>query len=455
MKLALALLLNAGLLALLLPWLARQWRWAGPGWWRIVFVAGLALRVGVGVGRSWSPQLDAGFMTSISQMVTAQIQHDPSAAWNILTKAVTVLRIQNGNLSYHAVYQNMSNTWILIKILAVLNLFTLQVSWLNGVYLSIFAFIGSWQLVRTLACVFPATPAGAGVVAFLLWPSVWFWTTGISKEAVLLGSGAWLTAKVVAAIYQEDAAATVRWRAGWWLGTAALALLHFQMRYFFAVPLLGVLAGVALGEALQRISHNHSRWVAAGALAAVLGAGAGVAPHLSVAFSVNKFTNQVARVYSFEAEHSAGRPHVEYSDLRPTGASIAAHAPAAALNALVRPWLGESRQPLYVAAGLENAALLVLLALAAAAAVRRRAGHLPFALGLGLAVCCGALAVLVGLTTANFGSLNRYRSELLPFLLLLLLQNDFAAAGMRFIGMAPGRNSAPADLGKSPVRPAA
>ena len=117
----------------------------------------------------------------------------------------------------------------------------------------------------------------------MLWPSVWFWTAGISKEAVLLGSGAWLTARVIDGLYGAAGAAGIGpSRAGWWLGTAALALVHFEMRYFFAIPLLGVLAGVALAEALQRNGRRHSRWVAAGAMAAVLGVGAWVATHLSV-----------------------------------------------------------------------------------------------------------------------------------------------------------------------------
>ena len=453
MRLALALLLNAGLLALLLPWLARQWRWAGPGWWRIVFVAGLALRVGVGIGRGWTPQHDAKMMTEFGHVVTARLLTGPAVAWRTLTGAVTVFPSEVG--WYDTVFQNLSNTWFLIKVLALLNLGSLGVAGINGLYLSVFAFVGCWQLVRTLAHVFPATPAGAGVVAFGLWPSVWFWTSGISKEAVLLGSGAWLTAQVVAGLYRETPAATGRSRAGWWLGTAALALVHFQMRYFFALPLLGVLAGVALGEALQRSGERYPRWRAAGVLAAVLAGGAWVAPHLSVAFSVNKFTNQVIRVYSYEAEHSAGRPHVEYPDLRPTLASIAAHAPKAALNAVARPLPGESGLPQYVVAGLENAALLVLMAIAAVAAVRGRAGHLPFALGLGLAVFCGVLAVLVGLTTPNFGSLNRYRSELLPFLLLLLLQHDFAARGLRFLRRGPAPMPVPGGEPISPPPPTA
>ncbi|SFP81077.1 hypothetical protein [Hymenobacter arizonensis] len=443
MKLVLAVLLNAGLLALLLPWLIRQWHWAGAGWWRTIFAVGLALRVVVGVARSWVPKLDAQFMTYLSTQVTARLWSGPAEAASLLFGSVNVFRITHADgTGYDAVYQGLSNTWYLIKILALLNLASLETSWLNGLYLSLFAFVGCWQLVRKLAQVLPHTLPGAGVVAFLLWPSVWFWTTGISKEAALLGSGAWLTAQVLDLLYGDVAGRRQGWHwLGWGLLTAGLAYFHFKMRYFFAVPLLGVLAGVALGYWLQQLGLARYRWVQAGVMAAVLGLGIWLAPQLSTGFSANKFTNQVIKVYTFEVEHSVGKPHFEYPDLRPTLESMMAHAPLAVANVLTRPWLGESRQPTYIAAGLENAAILSLLVLAVVALARGRGGHLPFALGLGLVVFCLILAFLMGLTTPNLGSLNRYRSELVPFLLFLLLQNDYAAALLRRVGLAgPSRS---------------
>ncbi|ALW85989.1 hypothetical protein AUC43_13360 [Hymenobacter sedentarius] len=448
--------MNAGLLAVLVPWLRRQWRWAGSGWWRTVLAVGLGLRVLVGMARNWTPKLDAEFMSGISKQVTAQLWASPSTAVQTLTKAITIMHIGSQSGGYDAVYQNTSNTWILIKLLALLNLASLGAGWLNGLYLSVFAFAGCWLLARALAEALPHTPAAAGVVGFLLWPSVWFWATGISKEAVLLGSGAWLMARVLKGLYGPPESAgqgSAQQRILWWLGTVLLALLHFQMRYFFALPLLGVLGGVALGHWLQRFGFARYRWAQVAVLAAVLGAGVWLAPQFSIAFSINKFTYQVIRVYSFEVAHSVGRPHFEYPVLRPTIESIAAHAPLAAVNTVTRPWLGEAWQPLYIAAALENVALLGLLILAAVGTARGRAGHLPFGLGLGLGIFCVVLAMLIGLTTPNFGSLNRYRSELLPFLLLLLLQNDYAAALLRRVRLGKGTQASgrPAKTSARPV----
>lgn len=434
MRISLAILLNAALLALLLPWLRRQWAWAGPFGWRGVLVLGLLLRMGTGLARSLPLRLDAEFMHKFSQQVTDRLWAAPAGAWQVLTQAVTIFQTADkGDI----VYQNSSNTWLLIKLLALLNLASLGTGWLNALYLSLFAFVGCWALARALAQHLPATPAGAGAVALLLWPSVWFWASGISKEAVLLGSGAWLTARVVGQLYGRGPAyaATPAAAGSWWLGTGLLAGLHLATRYFFAVPLLAVLAGLGLGRGLERLGLGRRRAAVAG-LVLVLGAGSWLAPQISVAFRVNKFLNQVVRTYSSEVLTTAGRPHFEYPGLRPTLGSVAAHAPLAVANCLTRPWLGESRQPDMVAVSVENAALLLLLVAATVAWLRGRGGRLPFTLGLGLVLLCLILAFLIGLTTPNLGSLHRYRTELLPFLLLLLFQPAYAARALRRLGLA-------------------
>ena len=444
MRLGLAILLNAAVLGVLLPWLWRQWQQAGTGWWRLALVGGLGVRVVVGLLRNWTMRLDAEFMNNQGHEITQQLWANPGQAWQLLTKPVTIIHIVN----YKAVYQGMSNTWFLIKTLALLNFASLGLGWLNGLYVSVFAFLGCWQLARTVARVFPATPAGAGVVAFLLCPSVWFWATGLSKEALLLGSGAWFTALVLGRLYGMETAAPaglagVGRQLAWGLGAIGLAWLHFKMRYFFAAPLLILLAGVALARTLQQLGLARARWGQVAAVAAVLGLGSWLAPQLSVAFRINKFVNQVVRVYASDLPNLAGRPHFEYPTLQPTLESVLAHVPQAIANAMLRPWLGESPDPRMLVAGGENLLLLLLLAVAVVATGRGRPGHLPFILTLGLLVFCLVLAALMGLTTPNLGSLHRYRSDLIPYLLLLLLQNDYAAAALRRLGMGPGTDQNP------------
>jgi hypothetical protein len=425
-KLTLAILLNLGLLAVVLPWLRRQWH-ATAGWWHGALLLGLGTRLGLGWWSSQHLIKDARWMNVFSHALYTQFWDEPAGAWR------TLLGDELHFGPIHKVYYGMSNTFFLTKVLAFLNLGSMGFNALNAIYLSLFCFVGCWQLARTMARVLPHTPAGAALVGFVLWPSVLFWATGITKESVLLGSGAWLTALFIELFW--GGRKTSRQTTGLVLGLLFLAVVHFKMRYFFAVPLLGALLGLTVVRVAQQLGLARRRIPQALVLAAVLGGGIWLGSEVSVAFRVNKFTHQVVRIYEHHRVASAGRPHFEYPNLRPTLESIAAHAPLAVVNALSRPWLGESFKPQYLASGLENAALLMLLVVAAVAAVRGKPGRLPFLLGLGLLVHCVALAVLLGLSTPNLGSLNRYRSDLLPFLLLLLLQNDYANAALRRVGL--------------------
>jgi hypothetical protein len=90
---------------------------------------------------------------------------------------------------------------------------------------------------------------------------------------------------------------------------------------------------------------------------------------------------------------------------------------------------------LYLVAGLENLGLLAVLLWSVVQTLRGRPGQLPFALVLVLLLYCVLLAALLGLSSPNLGTLNRYRAALLPYLLWLALQHAGAARWLRRLGM--------------------
>ena len=87
-KVVLAILLNVAFLAVLLPWLWQQWRWAGPTWWRLALVLGLGLRVGAGLGRNWTLKVDAAFVSSLARPLTNQLWTEPATAFQTFSQAV-------------------------------------------------------------------------------------------------------------------------------------------------------------------------------------------------------------------------------------------------------------------------------------------------------------------------------------------------------------------------------
>ncbi|TVT42873.1 hypothetical protein FNT36_01920 [Hymenobacter setariae] len=426
MKLALAILLNLLAALALRWWLRREYRQAEPGLRRWLLPA-LALRIVAGMFQYSS---DAQFMHAWGQGFTARLWAQPAAGWAALWHGS---QVWYGPYTW-SVYQ-WSNTLFISKLLALLNLATLGSFWLNGVYLSLGCGVACWWLVRTLRQLWPAAPLGASLVAFLLWPSVVWWSSGITKETLVLGSGALLVSLVVSSLYGEGAWG--RKRLGWWLLLLGLAWLHVRLRYFFALPLLGSLLALAGVEWAARRGWLRAGWRGQGlgllggvALAGALIVAVGGEP-VSQAF----VTSQLWGNYVHGIATSTGRPHVVYQGLQPTVSSMAMHFPLAVTQALVRPWLGESAALRYVGVGLENLLVVGLLVMAIIAAGRGRPGRLPAALVLALLLYCVVLAGLTGLSTPNLGTLLRYRTVFLPWLLWLLLQNDYARRLLRRLGL--------------------
>ncbi|GAB2782703.1 hypothetical protein GCM10027175_21490 [Hymenobacter latericoloratus] len=409
--------MNVALVGAVYGWVGRARRIPDVGRW-VLPTLGLKL-VATGISIAVLSE-DAGYFLVWAGRMSEQLWQAPGQWLRMLpTDAFHWGR-------WHLVFHGFSNTLFLVKVLSVLNLASVGNALLNGCYLSLFSFICSWELVRQLRLRWPGATPGSAVVGFLLWPTVVYWTSGLTKESLLVGSGALVLALVIRLAYVSGG------RQGWLgLGLLGVVVLHFKMRYFFAVILFGCLAGLGLIRVVQHLGGARTRVVQALLLLALLSAGAWTASEVSPVFRANKFTSQLQRNYSDLLKISEGRPHLEYPDLKPTTESVVLHSPRAAVNALTRPWPWEGSSVLYRLAGLENLGLLVALCIAALAVVRGRAGQLPFALVLALLVYCLVLAALLGLTTPNLGTLNRYRVTFLPFLVLLLLQNDYAATLLR------------------------
>ena len=430
MRLAVSILLNVLLAGLLVYWLRAEWRQAGPGLRRWLLPA-LGWRLLLTAISNAHPSPDAMLMLKGSRLLVASFWARPTAA--LAHWQSSSLRA-NGEVMH---FYKWSNTLYFSKLLAGLELLLGESAWVVGLSLSLGCFVACWALVRTLARVFPLAPVGGAGVAFLAWPTVVWWTAGLTKETLVVGAGAGLVALALPVLYGGRGPMRI-WPA---VGRLALFLLlawvMVRMRYFFALPLLGgllVLAAVRLATRRGWLGPGWRAQVVGLLLGLGLAGGAAVAlggEHLSLSY----FSREVAANYEHGLRTSAGRPHLAYANWQPTPAGLLGHAPLAAAYTLVRPWPGESARPLYVLVGLENMLLLTLLGLALVAAWQGRAGHLPVALVVVVGLYCLLLAAFIGLSTPNLGTLSRYRVALLPWLLVLVLQNDYARRLLKKMGL--------------------
>lgn len=382
----------------------------------------LALKLLAWVAASNWPSADARYMHYFGRGMTRLLWDDP-VAWGRM-----LLADEFHYQQWYVVYHGLSNTFLMFKLLSVLNLASLGSLWLNGLYLSVLGFVACWTLVRTLGQVFPQTPTGAALVGFLGWPTVVYWSAGITKESLVVSSAATLVALVLQMLYGKKPVSV-----GGIGALLLLAVVQFHMRYFFAALLLAAVAGLIGVRLVEQLGATR-RWLALVVFTTIIGTGVWVGNEVSLIFRPNRITAQLLRNYNQLSRKSVGKPTIVFAEFQPTAASAARNAPQAAWETLSRPWLWEGGLQ-YRAAGLENLLLLAVLAVAILATLRGRPGQLPFAVVLTFLFYCLALAVLLGLSTPNLGTLNRYRAALLPFVLWLALQNDYAARQLRRLGV--------------------
>ncbi|GAB3535410.1 hypothetical protein GCM10027443_24450 [Pontibacter brevis] len=317
----------------------------------------------------------------------------------------------------YSTFADFSNSFYFIKLLSVLNWVTSGFYYLNGLYLSLFSFWGAAWLTYVLCRLFPQWHVAA-VVAFLFFPSVAFWSAGLSKDALMFGSMCWAIAFALSVAHGQRMAL-------WQTLTLPLLLYVFiKIRLFnsaIIVPLLLLYifvkqAAEKLGVFKQQQVQGFLVSVAIGLLLVIL---------LQDFLPMEYLLEHSSRNYFSMLKLSLHGPHMVLERMGPSLKGLVYSYPEALFSAVYRPFLGEAWAPLYVLLGLENLLLLFLTVMAFASVLKRRGFKISLLHVLFLFYVL-LLGGIVGLTTPNFGTLSRYRIVFLPFLVYLLLQNRFA-----------------------------
>ncbi len=324
--------------------------------------------------------------------------------------------IRTGIESAHSpemLYSAFSNSYFLVRILSLLNFLTASNYWIDALWLSVAAFMGAWLLARELGRLLPA--ARGGILVGLLWPSVIFWTTGLSKDAALLACLGTFVAAVLRLTYPVR---TAELRRSWGLLVPLLIIswLLWKIKFFIAAVAFVSFGALALAERLQ------GRWPRIRPWQLFLGLALLLAPLSRVfhrAFRPDYLRTQLPINQAYLSAHSVGQPQLVLP-LEPSLWSFLQYAPLAAVGVFTRPWVWEGSGLLWRVTGLENAVILGLFAWAVVGWWRRgRPWGLPLLAGAVLLFVV-VVAVMFGLSTPNLGTLHRYRAGLLPFVFFLL-----------------------------------
>ncbi|QHL88873.1 hypothetical protein GU926_16130 [Nibribacter ruber] len=315
-------------------------------------------------------------------------------------------------------FRTDSNSFFLVKILSALYLLTNDSYWMSSLYLSLFSFWGCWYFFQSLEKRFPEFSMPA-LVAFLLFPSIVFWSSGVSKDSLVMGAMGLLLGASVQLLF----ASRLRPMLKYLFLFAAAGWLFYKAKFYLAVPAIVFIgAYLAVEKASKQVPAFNTAGKKMGLWFCLMAVGGLAAYFMQSVFTPDDLGFHVMLNYNhLLAKTSANVPHLYFPDLNASFGSILWHAPQAVGQMLVRPFIWEPAPFFYKLIAVENLILLVLLLLAAMEIIRNKKLLTMPAFWWVLLCFFMVGAALVALPTPNLGSLNRYRAPLLAIFLTVVI----------------------------------
>ncbi len=303
-----------------------------------------------------------------------------------------------------------------VKIAGFLSLITGGYYGMMSLILSWFSFFGAWFLFRVMNDSYPNHRL-ASAFAFLFFPSVVFWSSGLIKESLGLASVFIIVALVLIWVSERK---YTHW---FWLLPLAL-WLGWNLKYYWMgilVPVVITVVGVNLLEEWKPVLKKYELLIWAGLFVLILWGGTQLHPN----FYPQRFAEVIVQSNAeFMAISTAGHAAV-FPNLSPSFSSILYHAPMALWTGLFRPFITESYNGVSALVASENI-LLLLLTLTALPSMLTALKCSHRLMVLACLVYVILLAIFLALSTPNFGTLSRYRIGFLPFMVfLIVVENPF------------------------------
>lgn len=318
-------------------------------------------------------------------------------------------------------YWNDPQSFFVIRLATVLDLFTFSSYSGTAVLFAAIAFSGAWMLFSTFYRMYP-TLHGWIALAVLFVPSVVFWGSGIFKDTVTLAGVGAVTYSFHRLFLEKRVSAFY------------VFLLLFSFWLIFSIKkyiLLCLLPALLLWFVASHFSQVRSLMLRI-VLTPVVIVAAGLLAYYAILkvgdddprYELSRLA-ETARITAYDIRYGWGARMGEGSgytlgELDGTWQSMIRLAPQAINISLFRPYLWEVRNPLMLLSSLEA---LVLLFLTFRLLVRVR-GRIFSYINKPDVIFCLAFALIfafaVGVSTFNFGTLSRYKVPMMPFFLLTL-----------------------------------
>lgn len=400
-----ATFLNLILLFSIAYWGVRQWGNASRQLYWVALVYHLLMGAAVGLVYFYHYQEDDTwtYFRDAAQLA-ALAKSNLSMYFSALMDADSVIT------DYVSIYNTEWRSVFFVKILSVLSLISNDNYWISCSYISLISFFACWHFHRVIGELWPEAYF-TSAFAFLFFPSVIFWSSGIQKESLAL-SGIYFSATCLLQFWMNKKINAISW-----ILLVVSLFFVWKLRYFWLAVFL--LVSVPTVVTIYLLKKNVSRWKMISLTIVAMA----IVPFLVKMIHPN-FSPEIFLEILFEnnqALAAISNPGnlIHYHQLEPTWLSLAINSPWALFSGLFRPFVWESQNLLSLLASLENL-LLLLLSIASMLNLRKALKSENAILVVSTIGYVAILCTFLALSTPNLGSLSRYRIGFLPFFVFLI-----------------------------------
>lgn len=319
--------------------------------------------------------------------------------------------------NYTTGYENQPRALFFIKIVSVFSIITIKNYWLISIYLSLFTFLAIWKL-----CIQLIKNFGSPEAVFLSWlfiPSVAIWSSGVIKETLAVFAICFYTYAFLILFVERK----------YTISSIAIlvlsAILLWKIKYYYAAVIFifstaFVLSRMVVGffKAMSSSRAWHALLYMSIACLLLL-----IVSQAHPNFYFHRFLDVIVTNHDLYQAISNPGDAIQYYQLTSSWSSVMLNAPIAFFSGLFRPFLGENLEVMKVFYGIENLVLLGIIVYA----IR----HLPkelstnnYLLILTVIFSVIVLITFLSLSAPNYGTLIRYRTGIIPFLVLICTINN-------------------------------
>ena len=313
-----------------------------------------------------------------------------------------------------------SSSYNVVKIAAILDIFTFSTYTSTAILFAVFCFAGMWMFFLTFYGKYPQYHRWLAFASFFI-PSVFFWGSGLLKDTLMLGCIG-IATFTVSGIFIDKRPTLFR-----------AVLLVFALYGMYAIKiyiLLTYLPAVIVWILLSNMAGMKSLILKMMIYPLVLLLSMFLSYYAvlftsetSEKYSVDNLA-KTAQVTAYDIRYYTGKnagSGYTLGELDGTFGSMVALAPQAINVTLFRPYLWEVSNPFMLLSSFESMGLLMFVCYIV---VKRNVRVIPTLTQPDIFFCLVfsiTFAFAVGVSTFNFGSLVRYKIPLLPFFLISLL----------------------------------